>query len=296
MGLRVIVFHVERGFCAFIKTPTRRTLLIDCGCSDDFSPALYIAEHELPNALNHSNRKLTSLTITHPDQDHVADIETVVRECPPAIIYRQHYDWPEVTPRGDGDALRSYSQWQQTYRQPAQVPDLGMEIKRFGLTPAEARKLDYAKFVNNSSMVVVATFKGTEVEEKFLFGGDIEESGWQALLEEPSFRSAIQNVDFFVVSRHGHPAGFSAALFDAMGAPPILNIVSSHAKGGHIDERYSQEQYARGKRLPGGEKQRMLSTAAEGSILIGVDETGKYKLATEHLAPNRTSGKERSAH
>jgi hypothetical protein len=48
--MKVTVFNVEHGFCAFIKTPTNHTVLIDCGCTGAFSPALYIDNAELADA------------------------------------------------------------------------------------------------------------------------------------------------------------------------------------------------------------------------------------------------------
>ncbi len=68
------------------------------------------------------------------------------------------------------------------------------------------------------------TVKGTKFQEKFLFGGDMETAGWEALLKQPGFKEAVKDIDFFIVSHHGHLSGFSEALFAAMGRKPILNI------------------------------------------------------------------------
>lgn len=40
-NLRVIIFNVEHRFCAFVKSPAGRTLLIDCGKTAKFSPIQY---------------------------------------------------------------------------------------------------------------------------------------------------------------------------------------------------------------------------------------------------------------
>jgi hypothetical protein len=58
-GLRVIVFDVEEGFCAFVRSPNNYALLIDCGMTEKFSPIEYILTHELEGITERNGRKLT---------------------------------------------------------------------------------------------------------------------------------------------------------------------------------------------------------------------------------------------
>jgi hypothetical protein len=51
---RVILFNVQHGFCAFVKSPTGCTVMIDCGKGDEFSPAEYILAHELGDTVPHN--------------------------------------------------------------------------------------------------------------------------------------------------------------------------------------------------------------------------------------------------
>jgi len=290
MSMKVMVFDVEHGACAFAKTPTNHTILIDSGCTEDFSPARYIAENELGDAAGWNGHKLTKMTVTHPHDDHITEVDAIKENCPPALLLRQKYDWEDVKTAEDGDYdnLGTYTAWQDGYNTtPTQWPDYGIEVKSFWLTPDEAKEIDESKFINNSSIVTILTVKGTKFQEKCLFGGDMETAGWEALLKQPGFKEAVKDVDFFIVSHHGHESGFCDALFAAMGKKPILNIVSIHHNDEHIDQRYSQEAYASGTDFD-GERRRMLTTRSDGTITINVTDEGKYWIKTEHLADNKT--------
>jgi len=289
MSMKVMIFDVEHGACVFVKTPTNHTILIDCGCTEGFSPALYIAENELGNAAGWNGRKLTQMVVTHPHDDHITEVDAIKAHCPPAFLLRQKYDWEEVktAENGDYDNLDTYTTWQATFNVPiTQYPNLGLNFERFMLSPSEAKEAS-GQFINNSSIVLVLTVTGTKFQEKFLFGGDIETGGWEALLKKnANFRNAVKDVDFFIVSHHGHQSGFSELLYAAMGRKPIVNIVSVHHNDEHIDDRYKQEAYAIGAKV-NGEDRRMLTTRCDGTITISVSDEGKYAISFDHLADNK---------
>ena len=125
MGMKVVVFDVEHGASAFIRTPTNYGVLIDCGCTGKFSPALYLVEKELPSIVPWDGHSLTKLIVTHPHDDHIGDVETVKEKCPPALLLRQKYDWEDVkTAECDYDNLDTYSEWQNTYNVGTQFASL----------------------------------------------------------------------------------------------------------------------------------------------------------------------------
>jgi hypothetical protein len=43
----IILFDVEDGFCAFVKCPTGRTLMIDCGKGEGFGTLDYLLDNEI---------------------------------------------------------------------------------------------------------------------------------------------------------------------------------------------------------------------------------------------------------
>jgi beta-lactamase superfamily II metal-dependent hydrolase len=288
MGMKVVVFDVEHGASAFIRTPTNYGVLIDCGCTGQFSPALYLVEKELPTIQPRSGHSLTELIVTHPHNDHIGDVETVKEKCPPALLLRQKYDWEDVkTAEADYDNLDTYRDWQIAYNTtPVKWPDYGIKVESFMLSPEEAKAIDESKYINNSSIVTVVTMTGTQHQEKFLFGGDMETAGWEALLKQPRFKEAVKGVDFYIVSHHGHESGFSAALYAAMGRP-FLNIVSIHNYDELIDDRYSQEAFAKGTKFPDGTTRRRMTTRKDGTITINVNDEGKFWITTQCLVDNK---------
>jgi beta-lactamase superfamily II metal-dependent hydrolase len=277
---RVIIFDVEHGFCAFVKSRTGRTLMIDCGRKENFSPVVYVIENEL------GGQQLTQLLVSHPHDDHVGDIESVTSKLPPLILQRQRYNWEAVKEgEGDYDNLDHYAEWQVKYSAPAPAVDWGdVDIHVFYLTPAAAYALNQNNWVNNSGMVAVVTITGTLFTEKFVFGADIETDGWTELLKNPAFKAAVKGADFYIASHHGHSSGFSTELYDAMGKP-ILNLISVTSGDEHVDARYGSEEYASGTKID-GEKRYSLTTRTDGSIIIDVNAEGKFLVITKALADN----------
>ena len=283
--LRVIVFNVQHGFCAFVKSGTGCTLLIDLGESDDFSPVDYILKYELSDTVPHNGYRLTKLIVTHPHDDHIDSIADLKAKLPPAILRaQQNYNWefikaPGAQP-GEYENLDIYAEWQANYSVPVTVePNWGMQIRTFCLTPSEAYALNKTTYVNNSSIVTVISVKGTVFSEKFVFGGDVEQEGWEALLKKDDFRYAVSGADFFIAPHHGHTSGFSTALYDAMGKP-FLNLLSAHSRDPHVDDRYSSKDFARGA-MVGGVQRYMLSTRTDGSIVVEVDSEGRFAVYPE---------------
>jgi beta-lactamase superfamily II metal-dependent hydrolase len=229
------------------------------------------------------------LIVTHPHDDHIEDIAAVKTKLAPAILHRQRYDWqgikaPDAEP-DDYKNLDLYSQWQDTYCSPVKVePNWGMQVETFYLTPDAAYKLDKSKYVNNSSIVTVVSFKGTKYSEKFVFAGDVEQAGWEAPLQREDFRNAVSDTDFYIASHQGHTSGFSTDLYKAM-AKPFLNLVSVHSRDEHVDGRYSSSDYSRGVKF-GDESRYMLSTRSDGSIFVDVDAEGRFVVATRDLPGN----------
>jgi beta-lactamase superfamily II metal-dependent hydrolase len=283
---RVIIFDVDHGSCAFVKSPTGCSLMIDCGRKDGFSPVSYVSDHELDGTPVHSGHRLTQLLITHPHDDHIEDIESISSKLPPYILQRQQYYWDEVkAAESHYENLDHYRTWQATYNAPVIArPNWGMDVKVFSLTPHEAYALNSNKWINNSGMVVVITIPGTVYSEKFVFGADLEEDGWNALLQNLEFRRAVAGTDFFIVSHHGHSSGFSPTLFAAMGKP-FLNLVSVASGDEHVDPAYSSADYAKGASV-GGVQRYSLTTRWDGSIFVDVDAMGRSSVRTYNLVDN----------
>ena len=70
MTLQIIMWNVQHGSAAYIKTPNGTHIAIDLGASEasngGFSPLAYLRREGI--------NKLDHVTITHPHMDHLDDI------------------------------------------------------------------------------------------------------------------------------------------------------------------------------------------------------------------------------
>lgn len=292
--LRVIIFNVEHGFCAFVKSPTGHTLLIDCGKASKFSPIKYVLDYELDDTIEYVNKyncryKLTEFILSHPHGDHVEDVERLINSFKPGIIFRQEdYNWEAVKNDNTEEGAKNvgkYKEWQETYTVPVDGPNWGMKLyySKY-LTPLQAHAVDKAKFVNNSSIPVMIEFQGSKFKEKFFFSGDLEEAAWKVLLEDEAFKNALKGTDFFITAHHGHSTGYCKEIYNVMGKP-IVNIVSARRRDESIEGAYSKPENAIGAKF-NGEIRYMLSTRKDGTIFIEVDSEGKYSIWGEKLEDN----------
>lgn len=127
-NLKVIVFNVEHGSCAFIKSPTGRTMFIDCGKATNFSPIRYVVNNELSDCIDEGSYYFTKFVLSHPHGDHLEDIDALI-DYPPRLMFRQDsYDWGKVKESNSisGSAkVDTYDRWQKTYNQPGASIDWG---------------------------------------------------------------------------------------------------------------------------------------------------------------------------
>lgn len=283
--LRIIIFNVEHGFCAFIKSPNNYTLLIDCGGRENFSPIKYIIENELNDINRYTGYALTQFILTHPHDDHLSEIKRLMSDLKPAFIVRQKYNWEEIK-YGENkkiyENLDIYSSWQEIYKNENVVlPDWGMELYHYDhLEPSQAIQLNKSNYVNNSSIVVIIKYNNL----KFIFPGDLEQDGWLKLLENQSFRESINNTSFFIASHHGHTSGYCKEVFNYSGKP-YFNIVSARSRDENVEKAYSSSDTAKGLQYD-GQLRYMLSTRKDGSIIIEVNEEGKTTFKTFNIEDN----------
>jgi beta-lactamase superfamily II metal-dependent hydrolase len=291
--VRIILFNVGHGFCAFVKSESGATLLIDCGCSENFSPVKYIVENELDGVVPINGKYLTKMIVTHPHDDHIKDISRLIQLLPPYLLLRTKFKWEDVkTPNTDEseyENLNEYAAWQESYSAvPVQAPDWGkVSIQTFKVPQLLVSGCNNSKAVNNSSYAVVVTYTGSAWVQKFLFGGDLEESGWKELLAtNAAFRNAVAGVTFNFPSHHGHGSGYCGELFDAIGSKPHMNLISVTDKDPHVDGNYSQQANGIHFSSDFSDLRKTLTTRTHGSIFIDVNETGYATVYHRDLPDN----------
>lgn len=290
MSMDLWIFDVGRGLCVAIRTPNNHLCLIDCGCSDDFSPIEWLATK---NWTCRNNYKLAKLIITHPHIDHIADIENVTNKLKPSMILRRtekNLDWKKVTSGGSGQSA-SMKHYIGNYMPPQynvtitdlSRPDWGddFQLSSYCLGEADAAKVSGtdSSYVNNSSYVNLIKYKGY----CFAIPGDIESEGMAALLAtNKRFCSEISTgIDFYLTPHHGHPSGFSADWFRLAGATNIMNIASERRKSGRedesntkVDSRYSDINFCLGSNT---EEARLVTTKTYGHTLISISDEGEWR-------------------
>ncbi len=280
--LRIIIFNVDHGFCAFIRSPNNYALLIDCGATEIFSPIKYIMENELsgieeyPGLFPFESHKLTQFVLSHPHNDHLMDIERLRNDLEPAFLKRQVYDWEKIKTVAEDKTeayknLDSFVRFQDSYSSSSSESiDWGMKMHHgIFFTPDDAKKINESLFVNNSSIPTFIEYQNY----KIIFPGDLCESGWKELLKKNEFKNALRGTSFFVAAHHGHSSGYCKEIFDCMGKP-FFNIVSANQGDDSVEPSYSKADNAKGV-LYDGVTRYMFSTRNDGSIVLEITEDGK---------------------
>lgn len=191
---------------------------------------------------------LTLLSISHPDEDHIRNVESIVESFPPALLHRTRLeDFPSQS-LSQGEKLAKYrEQLCQKYRGDSagqlNHPNWGFERSVFQIPmDVVTTHPDFAfgKVTNNSSIVTLLKYG----YHKVLFGGDMETVGWKWLVENnKDFSQAVAGgIDVLIAPHHGHRSAFPEALFQLAG-PPMLSVLSKGSEFGDrsdVDPRYSQ--------------------------------------------------------
>jgi beta-lactamase superfamily II metal-dependent hydrolase len=298
MSLAVIVFNVGRGLCVAIQTPNNFLALIDCGTSDTFSPVKWLSDrkHLFQQRNGHV---LTKLVVTHPHNDHIADIEQVTQLMPPSIIVRKtDLDWKRVL--SGNPATQALKHYWEHYCPPHycedipadQMPDWGdgMTLTHYSIPVATASKVSASdnSYVNNTSIISVVRYRNYT----FAIFGDNETEGIDALLvAHPQLRAEVgkrpaigggvtSGVDFLIAPHHGHASAFSTNWFQLTGPTTKFNVVSERSAGQGedasrvaVDPRYSAPEFSLAQNREG---RRMVSTRSDGHIVLSVDQNGQW--------------------
>lgn len=272
--MKLIVFAVEQGLCAYVRTPNDHGILIDCGSGSSgeiTSPAAWLAEHEAPS-LKRQGDAVVSLVVTHPHENHLKDIDAVTRLLSPvALGCDEDFDWPALTDSN----VRAYHSWLSSQKSSDEPADFGATVRCFSLSREQAEALGGTsdQVINNRSVVTVISYTSAEdYSWKIVIAGDNLADGWEALLANPEFCAEIKGADFFVTSCHGQESGFSAELFKIMGKP-LANISCSRKGGERVDARYKKS--AQGVKFPDGSRTHFI-TPEDGNLTVEMRDDGRF--------------------
>lgn len=285
------LFDVGHGQCAAARLPNRRWCLFDLGASSDFSPIDWIS----PMLNGHSFLKTT---VSHLHGDHLMDIDRLAAAgsnflLAPAFDMAYLNDAVASSSSQGADIIRRFAGWYYAKYIGTGVPEYGgLRIRELSLTAAESRALGGSANtrVNNTSIVTRLDFAGRSI----LLCGDMESSGWEAVLGEPFARlewaHLVSGVDVLVAPHHGHKSGFSEALM-ALAKPDVV-LVSVQSRDPSVDSRYSGDRVESTIFELGG--RRRLTTRTDGHIRVtvslGAGTRGTLEIATNKEAPPMSQG------
>ncbi len=258
--MRITIFDVAHGSCAYVVADNGNTMLIDCADSSEtgFSPAQYL----VASACSDIHRFFP----LNYDEDHLRGLPELRRlayRIPIHILHRN----PSIEPA----QLRALKR-QTSPLGPGITALLEMLETYTGTVISEPQypSLDYRVFwnnypdftdTNNLSQVLFLHFDGTSI----VFPGDMEKTGWRKLLENPAFRMELAKVKIFVASHHGRESGYCPEVFDI--CTPEIVIISDEAIQYETQE-HAYGDHAKGIRWNGTDIRRVLTTRKDGTLVI----------------------------
>ena len=290
--LECIIFNVEHGFCAFIKSPNNYGLMIDCGGRQNFSPIKWIRNHY---NLNHNNieyfegRRIAELIISHLHTDHFSDVGSFYynKKDKPKHLFRdkESLKFLDQKIREEKDSKRrrvltQFKKFQASYNlHTTDEVDWGLDffdVRRISFSDAEEISSDRDKIINNRSYIVGIEYAG----KKILFPGDIEEKGWEKAFGYKSIRDILKGTDFFVTSHHGHKNGSYLDVLKYTGKPSIYIISAKKGDDNTYYDFYSKPENSKGYLVKGDtEISRVISTKKrKKSIKITIRGNGSNSI------------------
>jgi len=272
--LKVIIWDVQHGNAIYMQTPNGLNFMFDIGSGSYKSGSGF-------SPLRHMKiNRLDFFLISHPHADHMRDLPVIFESDFELRVLSRPKGLPEEFIRKsnrseDQGLVDLYLELDRKYTSPLSPernPCLprnngGVEVKIFKWEEAGSSNL------NNHSLVAVVSFG----REKMIIPGDIEKSGWKALLRQEEFLKAIKNTSIFIASHHGRESGYCGELFNYF--TPDIVIISDgrfcdtsatdrydrHAKGFRVYKRDTNESKIR----------KVLTTRNDGAIWIGIEPEGK---------------------
>lgn len=206
---------VEHGACAILTHRSEfgvesRLAKIDSGDNSTTGrkPSMYIKRH-----LNRS--VLDNLFVTNVDLDHISDLNNLWREgIPVSTFIRNRSVSPEVMKINKEvsgnltDDIQRYLDFHASYAYPVNT----LFDQNMGGITARTFWNSTPHFYDTNNLGLVAFFKFGAF--KVLLPGDLENDGWLALLEQPTFCADLADTTVPVASHHRRENRYCQVLFN----------------------------------------------------------------------------------
>jgi len=273
------VFDVEHGACAIMMSPTgERIAMIDSGHNDStgWRPSEFIRYTLQRTELDH-------LFITNADQDHLSDLEGLwMHGVSVAALHRNgspSADILRLIKETQGDLtndIERFLQIHNSYNAPIPIPfNAGMA----GVTCSVFCN-SYPAFNDTNNLSLAMFIKYASF--KMLFPGDLEKTGWQALLRNPAFVQELAGTNILLASHHGRENGFCREIFNYF--KPQAVVISDkpiiHSTQEMVPD-YRNVIAANGVIVANQSRRRhVLTTRRDGDIVFKISNTGQFTIET----------------
>jgi len=251
------IFDVEHGACALVTCDDNARIMLDCGhnATTGWTPGMHLRRID--------TNSLKMLVITNYDEDHVSGLPSLRASVAIRHLWRNKTVTPDILKKlksedGMGDGIEELVDMASTYTAAGGFPQFpGVEYRAF--------HLNYPEFddENNLSFVVHLKLNGIG----FLFPGDLEKRGWEALLaRDERLRAAVTDTRVLIASHHGREDGIYPELFTKYGCKPYWVVISD--KEYEYDTQETVPFYAthaKGATFRGKER-KVLTTRNDGEI------------------------------
>jgi len=273
MKLKIFVHNVGHGQAIHAFTPSGEAIVIDLGCSEDFSPLNWLSKY---------NKVIEFLIVTHPHGDHIDEFLLLQR-----LGFKINAFWRpiwlkemDIINQNQGqysEKLDSYFEMSGRYYSVS--PSINKVSGGVSITTFASHNCGVSN-INNHSGVVVFEYHGVTV----VIPGDNEPPSWRELMQQPKFAKSMKKANVFMASHHGRESGYLADIFEEK---PNLCIVSDgrvqntcardrytyHATGWDVQSRSSLSKTTR----------KCLTTRNDGYLYIeiGKNPNGESYLSVE---------------
>ena len=265
MTLKIFIHDVGHGHAVHAFTPNDQSIVIDLGCSDDFSPLNWLRKH---------TNTIDSLVITHPHGDHIDEI-LKLDDFNVGQIWRPKWlsedDVRKANQSNYSEKLDYYFDMSNNrFTHPINKdvlvgnPDFSSGVS---ITKHASHECGVSN-INNHSGVIVFEYCGVKV----VIPGDNEPPSWNALLKSQNFVNAVSSADVFLASHHGRQSGYHSELFNTI-KPKLCVVSDGRVQDTDATSRYSQ--HATGwsvhsKSSGDSKKRNCLTTRTDGYVEIEI--------------------------
>ena len=274
---QLVVWDVQHGNAIYMRTPNSLNVMFDIGTGSyangaEFSPLGHLKNHWGVNSLHY-------LVISHPHADHISDIRNMFDlNLKPCVLRRpRNIDADLISSSNQAkysDFVECYLELDRTYvhpvspgRDPSNPANYGaVEIESFSQSERGTSNL------NNYSVVAVVAYAG----QKIVIPGDIEQAGWEELLEQDNFQKALEGTTVFVASHHGRNAGYYSEVFNYFTPDVVIVSDGKYSSTSATNRYYDKAKGFEVKSRSSGdlETRHVLTTRNDAAICVNVFNSG----------------------